>query len=92
MAELIIGRHTKANPVKALQAVSGDSPFRTVGTITGFAGLVTAGLILGFYGIIAGWMASHALGSLAELVGGLHRSARVDVGPQPIERIEQRLT
>lgn len=67
MAELIIGRHTKANAVKALRSISGSEMSARVGTVTGFAGMLTASLILGFYGIVAGWMLAHALGSAAEL-------------------------
>lgn len=69
MAELIIGRHTKANPVKALQSIAGNSATRTIGTFTGFAGLATACLILGFYAILAGWMIAHALSSATEMFG-----------------------
>jgi len=69
MAELIIGRHTKANPVEALQSIAGSKASRTVGTITGFAGLLTACLILGFYAILAGWMVAHALSSATGIFG-----------------------
>ena len=69
MAELIIGRHTKANPVKALRSIAGSSVTGHIGAATGFAGIITSGLVLGFYAILAGWMVSHALASAAEFVG-----------------------
>jgi NSS family neurotransmitter:Na+ symporter len=69
MAELIIGRHTKANSVKALQSIAGSDVTARIGALTGFAGMFTACLILGFYSILAGWMASHALASATEIVG-----------------------
>ena len=59
MAELIIGRHTRANMVMALDAVSTGNSAKKLGRLTGYAGLITASLILSFYGIVAfqgfGW-------------------------------------
>lgn len=69
MAEFIIGRHTRSNPVNALRSISGSALSRGIGITTGFAGILTACLILGFYGIAAGWMASNALSAVAELFG-----------------------
>ena len=64
MAELIIGRHTRANMVMALDAVSTGNSAKKLGRLTGYTGLITASLILSFYGIVAGWM----LGSMAQPV------------------------
>ena len=64
MAELIIGRHTRANMVSALDSVSTSESAKKLGRFTGYAGMLTASLILSFYGIVAGWM----LGSMAEPV------------------------
>ena len=69
MAELIIGRHTKANSVEALRSIAGSSTTARVGALTGFVGLITACMILGFYSILAGWMLSHTLASAAEFLG-----------------------
>lgn len=69
MAELIIGRHTKANAVKALRSIAGSSLTGHIGAATGYAGMLTACLILGFYAILAGWMLSHALAPASGLVG-----------------------
>jgi len=69
MAELIIGRHTKINSVKALAAVATNDVSRKVGFATGFVGMLTACAILSFYAILAGWMAAHAASSATELVG-----------------------
>ena len=69
MAELIIGRHTKANSVQAMRAISGSRLTSHIGAAAGFGGMFTACLILGFYAILAGWMVSHALASAAGLVG-----------------------
>ena len=64
MAELIIGRHTRANMVRALDSIATNQSTKKLGRLTGYAGMLTASLILSFYGIVAGWM----LGSMAEPV------------------------
>jgi NSS family neurotransmitter:Na+ symporter len=64
MAELVIGRHTRANMVAALDSIATSSSTKQLGRLTGYAGMLTASLILSFYGIVAGWM----LGSMAEPV------------------------
>jgi NSS family neurotransmitter:Na+ symporter len=64
MAELIIGRHTRANMVTALDSIATSQSAKKLGRLTGYAGMLTASLILSFYGIVAGWM----LGSMAEPV------------------------
>ncbi len=69
MAELIIGRHTKTNSVKALQAIASSNISKKVGFATGFVGMLTACAILSFYAILAGWMAAHATSSATGLVG-----------------------
>lgn len=61
MAELIIGRHTKANMVSALQKISPSGTTKRIGLLTGFYGLLIATLILSFYGIVAGWMLAFLL-------------------------------
>ena len=62
MAELVIGRHIRANMVTALDSIATSSSAKQIGRLTGYAGMLTASLILSFYGIVAGWM----LGSMAE--------------------------
>jgi len=68
MAELVIGRHAKADTVKSMVSISGPKS-RGLGALTGYWGMLTASLILSFYAIVAGWMMSHAGGSVASLVG-----------------------
>ena len=69
MAELIIGRHTRANMVNALQAISPGQTAKTIGKLTGIGGMVTAGLILSFYSIVAGWFIAFMLEALTSVVG-----------------------
>ena len=65
MAELTIGRATRANMVDALGEVTG-SP---LGRATGVWGFVTVSLILSFYALVGGWMFAYMLESLSELAG-----------------------
>lgn len=69
MAELIIGRHSQANAVRALQLISTNTTTSRIGAATGLGGIITASLIFSFYVIVAGWMLSHALASASEIVG-----------------------
>ena len=69
MAELIIGRHTRANMVSALQSISSGHTAKVVGRFVGIGGMVTAGLILSFYSIVAGWMLAFMLEPITAVLG-----------------------
>jgi len=75
MAELIIGRHAKANAVTALRLISNNKATSRVGAATGYVGIATASLILSFYAIVAGWMLAYSLSPIAEIVGMTRTSA-----------------
>jgi len=64
MAELIIGRATRANVVDALGAITQSKAGRYVG----LWGALTASLILSFYAIVAGWMLAFFVESTLTLV------------------------
>ncbi len=51
-AELVLGRHTKKNPVGAILAVRGG---KTPWAIVGGLGVLTGVVILSYYAVIAGW-------------------------------------
>ena len=65
MAEFIIGRHTRSNPVRAYQRVPGGKPFVPVGVL----GVFTVGVVLSFYAIVAGWMMAHFFEPIFQLLG-----------------------
>ena len=69
MAELIIGRHAKANAVTALRGLAHGGFGRTTGMLVGFAGMVTVSLILSFYAIVSGWMMAFLFDPLAKMAG-----------------------
>ena len=50
-AELALGRHSQKNPVGAIEAVKGRTPWMVVGGLCVLTGI----FILSYYGVIAGW-------------------------------------
>lgn len=69
MAELIIGRHARANAVTALISISPGARSRLLAVIVGFAGMVTVSFILSFYAIVSGWMIAFFFDPLARMLG-----------------------
>jgi NSS family neurotransmitter:Na+ symporter len=69
MAELIIGRHARANAVTALLSISPGKKSKLLARIVGFTGIVTVSFILSFYAVVSGWMIAHFFDPLARLVG-----------------------
>lgn len=69
MAELVIGRHARANIVTALGGLSDKPAASLFGRFTGFYGVITASLILSFYTIVAGWMICYLAAAGTDLLG-----------------------
>lgn len=69
MAELIIGRHARANGVTALQSIATGPKSRLFGGFVGGLGIVTVSFILSFYAIVSGWMLAFLLQPLASWLG-----------------------
>ncbi|MCF2947145.1 sodium-dependent transporter [Paraglaciecola aquimarina] len=65
MAELIIGRATRSNMVAALGKISGNN----IGKAAGIWGFITVSLILSFYALVAGWMLSHLVQTITDMLG-----------------------
>ena len=68
MAELIIGRHAKANAVVAMAVIARGSVSTKLGMGVGYTGIAASCLILCFYSVVAGWMISHFLASFADMI------------------------
>ena len=79
MAELVIGRYSRGNPVTALRRISGKQWQKQIGSATGAYGIIIASLILSFYAIVGGWMFAHFTAPLAGLLG-MHGVAEWLVG------------
>ncbi len=69
MAELIIGRHARANAVTALQAISPTATGKKFGLAVGFVGIATVSFILSFYAIVSGWMIAFFIDPFARILG-----------------------
>ena len=69
MAELIIGRHARANAVTALRHISYGERSRFLASVVGFTGILTVSFILSFYAIVSGWMIAFFFDPLARLLG-----------------------
>ncbi|TQV74529.1 sodium-dependent transporter [Exilibacterium tricleocarpae] len=69
MAELIIGRHARANVVTALGSISRNRLTHWIGTGVGYYGVIIASLILSFYTVVAGWMLAHWFDPIADVLG-----------------------
>ncbi|MBL4673365.1 MAG: hypothetical protein JKX81_13995 [Arenicella sp.] len=64
MAELTIGRYSKANPIDAFTSIASGTRTRAVGRFAGFIAVMTASLILAFYSIVGGWLIAYFLKEL----------------------------
>ncbi len=69
MAELVIGRHARANIVTALDQLGERPATKRLGRAVGYYGVLIAGLILSFYAIVAGWMLAEFGKPVAQLIG-----------------------
>ena len=68
MAELIIGRHARANAVTALQSISPGEKSKLAALAVGFAGIITVSFILSFYAIVSGWMIAFFFDPVARIL------------------------
>ncbi|MFK7864732.1 MAG: sodium-dependent transporter [Pseudohongiellaceae bacterium] len=69
MAELIIGRHARANAITALQGIAPSGNAKKFGFLIGFVGITTVSFILSFYAIVSGWMIAFFIEPFSRLVG-----------------------
>ncbi len=69
MAELVIGRHTRANIASALQGIATGPFSRLTARLVGAYAVIVASLILSFYSLVAGWMLANLFVPAAEMLG-----------------------
>ncbi len=72
LAEILIGRRTRRNPVGAFKALSPGTPWKLVGAL----GVFTGFLLLSYYNVVAGWTVEYAVKS----VGGEFSARTSEVG------------
>ncbi|MGI9251220.1 MAG: sodium-dependent transporter [Pseudohongiellaceae bacterium] len=71
MAELIIGRHAKANAIDALRSIARGPFSKYLGLLVGFGGILTVSFILSFYAVVSGWMMAHLLDPIVRVTGNI---------------------
>lgn len=64
MAEIMIGRQARANPITAMYNISGDIGASRLWTLIGWAGVLAGFLILSYYTVIAGWTMDYFVSAL----------------------------
>lgn len=79
VAEWMIGRRGKANPINAMLKLAKENKLTPLWGLVGASGILAAFLILSFYSVIGGWALNYTLGSVtgtftgqpAEAVGAI---------------------
>lgn len=71
MAEIMIGRKGRANPVTAMANISGDMGSTRLWAIIGWMGVLAGFLILSYYSVIAGWTLDYLMAALEGKFSGL---------------------
>ena len=56
MAEVLIGRHTRSNPVQAMRLLSQESGVSSSWQWVGFLSVLTGALVFSFYAVVAAWI------------------------------------
>lgn len=69
MAELVIGRHTRANIYSALQQITPPGIGQRLAGLTGLYAILVASAVLMFYTLVAGWVIAHLLAAAFAIVG-----------------------
>lgn len=69
MAELVIGRASRANIVTSLKNIAAERGLAWAGILVGLYGVLIASLIYSFYSIVAGWMVAHLTESVTTIFG-----------------------
>ncbi|MET0357074.1 MAG: sodium-dependent transporter [Cellvibrio sp.] len=71
MAEIMIGRKGRANPITAMANISGDIGSTRLWAIIGWMGVLAGFLILSYYSVIAGWTLDYLVAALEGKFSGL---------------------
>lgn len=63
-AEILLGRHGRANPVSTMDQICRQSAATRLWTLIGWMGVMAGFLILSYYTVIAGWTMEYVVGAL----------------------------
>ncbi|RYY77381.1 MAG: sodium-dependent transporter [Gammaproteobacteria bacterium] len=72
MAEIMIGRKGRANPVTAMSNISSDIGSTRLWSIIGWMGVLAGFFILSYYSVIAGWTLDYLVAAIEGKFGGLN--------------------
>ena len=75
IAEILLGRRARANPITSVQTVSRDSGLLRGWNVIGWMGVIAAFLILSYYTVIAGWTLEYFTLALDNRFAGLDGEA-----------------
>ncbi|MGM8225965.1 sodium-dependent transporter [Cellvibrio sp. ARAG 10.3] len=75
IAEILVGRRARANPITSVQTVSRDSGLLRGWNVIGWMGVIAAFLILSYYTVIAGWTLEYFTLALDNRFAGLDGEA-----------------
>lgn len=74
MAEIMLGRRGKANPITAMSRLVEESDASSIWKLIGWLGVAAGAIILSYYSVIAGWVIEYVrltgLGGLTSLSSG----------------------
>ena len=71
MAEIMIGRKGRANPITAMSNISSDMGSTRLWSIIGWMGVLAGFLILSYYSVIAGWTLDYFVAAIEGKFKGL---------------------
>ncbi len=75
MAEIMIGRKGRANPISAVQSICADAGRTQLWTLIGWMGVLGGFLILSYYTVIAGWTIDYLIAAVSGSFNGLSGDA-----------------
>ena len=79
IAEILLGRRARANPITSVQNISRDSGLRRGWNVIGWMGVIAAFLILSYYTVIAGWTLEYFSLALDNRFVGLDGEASANI-------------
>ncbi len=71
MAEIILGRQARANPIAAMRSLAEESECSPRWSVIGKMGVLAGFLILSFYSVIAGWSLAYVFRAMGGVFAGV---------------------
>ncbi|MGM0562710.1 MAG: sodium-dependent transporter [Pseudomonadota bacterium] len=71
MSEILVGRHTRKNPIQAMEMIARESGHSPRWRVVGLMGVCAGFLILSFYSVIGGWSLAYVFRALDGSFSGM---------------------